>query len=77
MDLINEHDSARVVFQLLDHCFDALLKITAIPGTCKQGSHIKREDCGISQNCRHIPVDNFTREAFSDRGFTNPRIAHK
>ncbi|EKD60808.1 MAG: hypothetical protein ACD_54C00542G0001 [uncultured bacterium] len=66
-----------MILHLLDHGFQALLKVAAIAGASQKGAHIKAVDRGVGQNLGCFLVDDLLREAFRNRGLADARIAHQ
>jgi hypothetical protein len=54
VDLVDEQDAVRIVLELLEHGFEALLEIAAVFGAGQQCAHVERIHHGILQDFRHI-----------------------
>ena len=77
MDLVDKQNRFRHVFQLGHDLLEAFLEITTIARTRQQHAHIKRENNIVAQDIRHIALDNFARQPFGNRGFTDAGVAHQ
>ena len=77
VNLVDEQDGVRVIFELFDDRFQAFLKVATIAGARQKGAHVEREDGGFGQNLRRFAVDDFFGETFGDGGFAHARIAHQ
>ena len=75
MDLVDEHDRARIGLDLLDDLLEALLEIAAIARAGEQRAHIEREHRRILENVRHLAVDDAAGQAFGDRGLADAGVA--
>jgi hypothetical protein len=77
VDLVDEQDRVRVVDQLLQYRFQALLEIATVLGAGKQGAHVERVDGGFLKQVGHAALDDAAREPFGDRGFADAGLAHQ
>ncbi len=75
MDLVDEHDRARIGFDLLDHLLEPLFEVAAVARAGEQRAHVEREHCGAFQHVRHLAMHNAAREALRDRGLADAGIA--
>ena len=75
VDLVDEHDRARIGLDLLDHLLEALLEIAAIARAGEQRAHVEREHGRVLQHVRHFAVDDAARQAFGDRGLADAGLA--
>ena len=75
VDLVDEHDGARVRLDLLDDLLQPLLEVAAIAGAGEQRAHVEREDGGVAQDFRHFAVDDAARQTFRDRGLADAGVA--
>ena len=77
MNLVDKQNRFRHVFQFGHNLFEAFLEITAIACTGQQHTHIQRVNNIVAQNIRHIALDNFTRQTFSNSRFANAGVTHQ
>ncbi len=75
MDLVDEHDGARIGLELLDHLLEALLEIAAIASPRQQRSHVEREHSRALEHVGNLAVHDAPREPFGDRGLADAGIA--
>jgi len=61
----------RAFFQLAEQRLETLLEIATVLGTCQQGTEIKGVDDAVSQQVRHLIVDDALGQTFGNRGFTH------
>ena len=77
VDLVDEHDRARIGLDLLDHLLEALFEVAAVAGAGQQRAHVEREDGRVLQHVRHLAVHDAAGEALGDRGLADPGLAHE
>jgi hypothetical protein len=77
VDLVDEEDGVRARFKRLDHLLHALFEIAAIARAGQQRAHIQRIDHGVGEHFGHVALDDLARQAFSDGGLADARIAHQ
>ena len=75
MNLIDKENGVRIVLQGFEHAFEPLFKVTPVFRAREKRAHIERVHNGIGQYIRHISIDNPSRQAFGNGGFTNPGFA--
>ena len=75
VDLVDEHDRARIGLELLDHLLEPLLEVAAIARAGEQRAHVEREHGRVLQHVRHFAVHDAARQAFGDRGLADAGIA--
>mmetsp|Transcript_21834 Transcript_21834/g.35000 ORF Transcript_21834/g.35000 Transcript_21834/m.35000 type:complete len:288 (+) Transcript_21834:1522-2385(+) len=72
VDLIDHEDDVLLGLEdLLDHVFQALLKLAAILGASQQPSQIKLDDLLPEQHLRHVASGDAVGQAFSDGRFAH------
>ena len=71
VDLINEQDGTRLLFDLVQQAFQALLEITTIFGARQQRTEVKRVNGRIADDIGDFTLDNQFGQAFGNCGFTN------
>ena len=77
MNFIDEQNCVGLVFERLEHAFEALLKVTAVLGACEQCAHVQRIHHGLCQNLRHVVLRNAPSQSFSNGGFSDTRLAYQ
>ena len=75
VDLVDEHDRARIGLDLLDHLLEPLLEIAAIARAGEQRAHVEREHRRALEHFRHFAVDDAARQPFGDRGLADAGFA--
>ena len=75
MDFVDEQDGFFLLLELLHHGFQALFKITTIPRTRQQSTHVERPDDGFVQDFRRFAVDNLLGQAFGNGRLAHARVA--
>ena len=75
VDLVDEHDRARIGLDLLDHLLEPLLEVAAVARAGEQRAHVEREHGGVLQHVRHFAVDDAARQPFGDRGLADAGLA--
>ena len=75
MDLVDEHDRARIGFDLLDDLLEPLLEVAAIARAGEQRAHVEREHRGILEHVRDFAVHDPAREPLGDRGLADAGVA--
>src|SRR6185503_9998679 len=63
------------LLETIEHMFDALFEITAIPGSGDQRTQIQCVDLRRLQHLRHMALLNPQREAFGQRRLADARLA--
>ena len=77
VDLIDEENGVRLVFQSLEHALEALLKVATVLGTCQQSAHVQRIHHRLGQNFRHIVLGDAPCQALGNRGFAHASLTHQ
>src|SRR5215475_3902209 len=77
MDLVDEHDRARVSLDLLDDLLQPFFKIAAIARARKQRTHIKREYRCAFQNVGDLALYDPAGQSFRDGGLADAGIAYE
>ena len=75
VDLVDEHDGARIGFELLDHLLEALLEVAAVARAGEQRAHVEREHGRALEHVRHLAVHDAARQPFGDRGLADAGVA--
>ncbi len=75
VDLVDEHDRARIGLELLDHLLEALLEVAAVAGTGEQRAHVEREHGRALEHVRNLAVHDAPRQTFRDRGLADAGVA--
>src|SRR3974390_849145 len=75
VDLVDEHDRARIGLDLLDHLLEPLLEVAAVAGAGEQRAHVEREHGGALKHIRHLAMHDAARQTFRDRGLADAGIA--
>ncbi len=76
VDLVDEQDRARELFQFLDDLLQAFLEVTAIAGAGEQRAHVEREDRRIGERFGNLALDDPLGETFGDRRLADAGITH-
>ena len=74
MQLVDEQDNVAGLADFVHDFFQAVFKFAAIFGSRYDGAHIERHDAFVAQRFGNFVVDDFLRQAFGDRRFTDPRL---
>ena len=77
MNFINKQNGIRVVAQLFDDAFQALLKISAVLRASEQRSHVQRIDVSLGENLGNVTLNNSARQSFGNGGFAHTRLTHQ
>ena len=75
VNLVNEEDVILGFLQLSNNLLHAVLKLTAILGTCYQTCQVKRPNLLTAQNVRNVAGCNELSQALNNGGLANARIA--
>ena len=75
VNLINEEDVILGFLQLSNNFLHAVLKLTAILGSCYQTCQVKRPDLLSAQNVRNVARSNELSQALNNGSLTNAGIA--
>ena len=77
VDFVDEQNRVGLSLQVLDHAFQALLKVAAVFGAGQQSAHVQRVHDGLGQDFRHIALGDAPCQTFGNRGFTHASLAHQ
>mmetsp|Transcript_74058 Transcript_74058/g.176592 ORF Transcript_74058/g.176592 Transcript_74058/m.176592 type:complete len:333 (+) Transcript_74058:1346-2344(+) len=72
-----EHDTALGIFDLLKHCLEPLLELSAVLGAADQGPNVQRDHAAGLQSLRHVSDDHTLREALHDSRLPHTWIPHE
>ncbi len=75
MDLVDEQDRVRLLLQLGNHGFQALLEVAAILGARDQRAEVQRIDHRVLEHGRHAAFDDAPGQAFGNRGLADAGFA--
>src|SRR5215475_15415837 len=75
VNLVDEHDRARIGLDLLDDLFEALFEVAAIARAGQEGAHVEGEHGGVLEHVRDFTMDDTARKTFRNRGLADARIA--
>ena len=75
MDLVDEHDGARLALDLLDHRLETLLEIAAIARSGKERAHVELVDGAVLQHIGNFAIDDAPGQALGDGGLADARVA--
>ena len=71
MNFIDEQNGVRVIHQLLQHRFQALLEIAAIFCAGEQCAHVERIDLRLGEDVRDLAVNHALGQAFGNGGLAH------
>ena len=77
MNLVNEQHRVGLVFEVLQHAFQALLKVAAVFGTGQQRAHVERVNNGVGQHFGHVVLCDAPSQALGDGGFSHTGLANQ
>ncbi|RMP70909.1 hypothetical protein ALQ17_02429 [Pseudomonas fluorescens] len=77
VNLVDEQDRLRTLFQLTEQRLEALLEVATVLGPSEQGAQVKGVDDAVGQQLRHLVIHDALGQAFGNRGFTHARLAHQ
>jgi hypothetical protein len=75
VDLVDEHDRARIGFDLLDDLLEALFKIAAVACARQQRAHVEREHRRVLEYVRHFAMDDAAGKSFGNRRLADAGLA--
>ena len=75
MDFVDKQDRLRALFQLAQQRLETLLEIATVLGTRQQCAEVKGVDDAVSQQVRHLIVDDAFGQALGNRGFAHACFA--
>ena len=75
MQFVDKQDDLPFLLrQLVKHCFQALLELTAELGTGNQRTDVQGQQTFALEAVRHFAIDDPLCQTFSNRGFTHARL---
>ncbi|MDT4809307.1 hypothetical protein FQZ97_421890 [compost metagenome] len=77
VDLVDEEDGMGALAQLVEQRLEALLEIAAVFGAGQQRTEIQGIDHAVSQQVRHLIVDDTLGQAFCDGGLADTGLTHQ
>ena len=77
VDFVDEQDGARLVLEVFQHAFQALLKVAAVLGAGQQRAHVERVDGGVFQHLGHGAFSDAPGQAFGDGRLADAGLAHQ
>ena len=77
MDFIYEKDRSALLFEFLDHAFQARFEVAAELGAGKQRPHIEGIDLDFEKSRRDLLLMDFERKTLRYGGFTHPGVPHE
>jgi len=77
VNLVHEEDGAGYAFQFGQHALEPSLEIPPVLGPGKQRPHVQREDLGLAEALRHIPLGDAKRQTFGQGGLADTGVAHE
>ncbi len=75
MDLVDEQDRVRIVHELFQHRFEALLEVAAVLGAGEQRAHVERVHRRLGEQVGDVALDDAPGETFRDRGLADAGFA--
>src|SRR5205823_1303860 len=75
VQLVDEHNSVRIIDQLLHDRLQAFFKLSAVLGARNNQGKVEHQDAFVGKERRHFSIDDTLREPFDDRRFSYARIA--
>ncbi len=76
MQLVNEQDDLAVgIFNLLEHSFEAVFKLTTVFRSGQHRTKVERHHTLVFEELRHIAGDDALGQTFYDRCLTDSRLA--
>src|SRR5690606_4808051 len=77
VDLVDEQDGLWALAQLVEQGLEALLEVTTVLGARQQSAEIKGINHAVSQQVRHLTIDNALGQAFGDGRLTHTGLSHQ
>ena len=74
MDLVDEEHDVTAGLDLLEDLLQALLEVTAVPGTCHQRPQVEGVDLLVAQGLRDVAADDGLAQALDDGGLADTRL---
>ena len=75
MNLIDEEDGLRVVFERCEHRLQTLLKVAAVPGTRHEGTHVEGVDVDAFEHLGNVSVDDTPGKTLDNGCLTHAAVA--
>ena len=75
MNLVDEENRVLFFRQTIEHLFDPLFEITAVPRPCDEGTKIQSKHARSIEDIRNLAVMNAQRQPFSQCRFPYPGFA--
>ncbi len=76
VDLVDEENGVRHLFELGDDRLQPFLEIAPVARSGEQGAHVERVDHRFLQHIGDIALDDLARQTFRDGRFADPRVAY-
>ncbi|MNQ27154.1 hypothetical protein D3C85_404060 [compost metagenome] len=77
VDLIDEENGVGALAQLVEQRLEALLEVAAVLGAGQQRTEIQGIDHTVSQQVRHLAIDDTFGQAFGDGGLAHAGFTHQ
>src|SRR5262245_41187878 len=77
MQLIDEHDSVRIIDKLFHDGLQAFFKLPAVFGSGNDQGEIQYEDAFIRKKGRNLAVDDALSQTLNNRRFSDAGIANE
>ena len=77
MQLVDEENDIFLALDLFNDVLHTLLKIAAILAARDKTAHVNIDDLFILEQLRHLAGNDALRQSFSDRRFTDARLANE
>src|SRR5208337_875686 len=77
MDFIDEKDRSLLLFEFLNHAFEACFEVAPELGARKKRPHIEGIDLDFEKSRRDLLVMDFERKTLRYGGFAHPRVPHE
>ena len=76
MNLVDEQNRTRILFELLDDLLQTLFEVTAIAGASQKCAHVEREYRRIGKRFRHLSFNDPLGKTFGNRSLADAGITH-
>src|SRR5699024_6193474 len=77
VDFVDKENGVVFFVEFREHRLEAFFEIAAIFRTGDQRTEIERVDDAVTENFRHITIDDLPGQTFGDGGFANAGFAHQ
>ena len=78
MHLVDEQDDVAIgLFDLIQHTFQSLFKLTAIFGARNQTAHIERHQLAVFKAVWNVAIGDSDGQSFGNGGFTHTSLANQ